>query len=543
MLSFDFHKVSLTDHGVTSDGPESTTVNALHFAAAGAASPDTVTPVPAKSTLQYFLKVDGVNGSVGTSAFKGWFAVSGFDFGATAPTGSAGAGAGKTTFTPLTVDVSSLAGLAPLLKDLTTDKLIKSVELVGVDTNNKGEAQTVYDLKLSDALLVKYDNAPGAKELATGLTFDFKQVSLSDHGLSGEGSESATAVASHFAAPGAATPDTITPVPATSTVEYFLKVDGVNGSATTAGFKGWFKVDGFDFGAIAPVGSAGTGNEAGKTTFSPLTVDLSSLAGLVPLLKDLTTGKVIQSVELVGVKSNPDGEQQTLYDLKLTDAVLDKFSNAPGAKEVATGLSFDYKNVSLTDNGLADKGSESTSASASHFATSTAAPETVASVPDTSTVHYFLKVDGVNGSATDLKFKDWFKVDGFGFAVTAPASSSGSGAGAGKVAFSPLTVDINTVAGQAPLLADLTSGKDIPSVELVGAIADTKTGQLDQIVYDLKLNNALLAMVQSAGGSPGVDTRVTFDYQKAILVDHGTTSKGTLSGAPDSISFNTQRVV
>jgi type VI protein secretion system component Hcp len=549
-LSFDFHKVSLTDHGFTSEGSESTTANALHFTAGGAATSDTVTPVPAKSPVHYFLKIDGVNGSVNTVGFKGWFAVDGFDFGATAPASSSatgGAGAGRVAFTPLTVDVSSLVGLAPLLKDLTTHKDIKSVELVGVDSNPEGKELTVYDLKLSNAVLVKYDNAPGAKEVATGLSFDYKEVSLTDHGLTGGGSESTTASASRFTAPGAAVPATITPVPASSKVHYFLKVDGVNGSVSTLGFKGWFAVDGFDFGATAPSGSSATGGGgAGKVAFTPLTVDVTSLAGLAPLLKDLTTHKNIKSVELVGVDSSNEGKAQTVYDIKLTNAVLDKFSNAPGANEVATGLSFDYKEVSLTDHGLTGGGSESTIASASRFATGAGAPDTVTPVPEKSAMQYFLKVDGVNGSVTDLKFKDWFKVDGFGFAATAPTGSSATGgAGAGKVAFSPLTVDINTVAGQAPLLADLTSSHDIKSLELVGAMADPKTGQLDQIVYDLKLNNALLSMVQSAAGFPGVDTRVAFDFQKATLTDHGTTSQGTLSGSPESISFNTvtQRVV
>jgi type VI protein secretion system component Hcp len=268
---------------------------------------------------------------------------------------------------------------------------------------------------------------------------------------------------------------------------------------------------------------------------------VSSLTGLAPLLKDLTTDKGIKSVELVGVDSTNEGEARTVYDLTLSGAVLLKYTNGPGAKEVATGLSFDYKEVSLTDHGLTSEGSESVTANASRFAAGAAAPDTVAPVPDTSTLHYFLKVDGANGSVTDLKFKDWFKVDGFDFAATAPTGATG--AVVGKVAFSPLTVDINTVAGQAPLLADLTSNKDIKSVELVGAMSDPKTGQLDQIVYDLKLNNALLSMVQSAAGFPGVDTSVAFDFQKATLTDHGTTTQGTLSGSPESISFTTQRVV
>jgi len=54
-------------------------------------------------------------------------------------------------------------------------------------------------------------------------------VSLTDHGLPGKGLETATAVGSLFAASGAATPATITPVPTTSAMHYFLKVDGING--------------------------------------------------------------------------------------------------------------------------------------------------------------------------------------------------------------------------------------------------------------------------------------------------------------------------
>jgi type VI protein secretion system component Hcp len=156
-------------------------------------------------------------------------------------------------------------------------------------------------------------------------------------------------------------------------------------------------------------------------------------------------------------------------------------------------------------------------------------------------MHYFLKVDGANGNVTDLKFKDWFQVDGFDFAATRPTSATGNGIG--QVLFSPLTVDINTVAGQAPLLADLTSNKNIKSVELVGAITDARTGQLDQIVYDLKLSNAMLAMDQSAAGFPGVDTSVSFTFQKGVLTDHGATTEGTSAGPAETVSFNTHRVV
>ena len=47
------------------------------------------------------------------------------------------------------MDIHSLAGLAPLLADEMQDKILKSVELVGVETAgraDKSTSQTVYDL-------------------------------------------------------------------------------------------------------------------------------------------------------------------------------------------------------------------------------------------------------------------------------------------------------------------------------------------------------------------------------------------------------------
>src|SRR5580704_882730 len=291
--------------------------------------------------MPIYLKIAGLNGDSTNAKFKGWFEVDDFDFGATRPTGANGTGKGSTpaSFSPLTVDIHSLTGLAPLLKDLTTDKLLQTVELVDVATTNKGEAQTVYDIKLTNAVLSKISFAQGAKQTETGLSFDFQKVNLTDLGVSSKGGpsvETTSANALHFSA-GGATTDAVTPVPATSSVHYYLKIDGVNGDSTNVKFKDWFALNGFDFGATAPVGSAGAGAGAGKTTFSPLTVDLSSLVGLAPLLKDLTTDKLIQSVELVGVDSNFKGEQQTVYDLKLTDVQLVKYDNAPGAKDLSTG--------------------------------------------------------------------------------------------------------------------------------------------------------------------------------------------------------------
>src|SRR5262249_33154871 len=97
-------------------------------------------------------------------------------------------GAGKAEFSPLTVDIHSLAGLAPLLRDVASGGHIKFVELVGAETI-KGESLKAYDLKLSDVFVSSFENDPGPKGVETALTFDYRQIKLTDqsttHGVLG----------------------------------------------------------------------------------------------------------------------------------------------------------------------------------------------------------------------------------------------------------------------------------------------------------------------------------------------------------------------
>ena len=92
---------------------------------------------------------------------------------------SGGAGAGKAQFSPLTVDIHSLAGLASLFGDVASGHALKSVELVGVETI-KDKNIKVYDVKLSDVLVSSFEQDPGAKGVETALTFNFTKISLTD---------------------------------------------------------------------------------------------------------------------------------------------------------------------------------------------------------------------------------------------------------------------------------------------------------------------------------------------------------------------------
>ena len=540
-LTFDFQKASLTDHGVTSDGglapAETTKFTATRFTAP-AALPTTAASVPDGSSLHYYLEVNGIKGDVTAEGLAGAFAVDGFSFGATSPSSGTGRGVGRTTFSPLTVELSSLQGLAPLLRDELTNKAISTVELIGVATTGD-KAQTVYDLKLTDALLTSFDNTPGSQTVDTSLTFDFQKASLTDHGVTSDGglapAETTNFTATRFTAP-AALPTTAASVPDGSSLHYYLEVNGIKGDVTAEGLAGAFAVDGFSFGATSP--SSGTGRGVGRTTFSPLTVELSSLQGLAPLLRDELTNKAISTVELIGVATTGD-KAQTVYDLKLTDALLTSFDNTPGSQTVDTSLTFDFQKASLTDHGVTSDGglapAETTNFTATRFTAPAALPTTAASVPDGSSLHYYLEVNGIKGDVTAEGLAGAFAVDGFSFGATSP--SSGTGRGVGRTTFSPLTVELSSLQGLAPLLRDELTNKAISTVELVGVAT---TGDKAQTVYDLKLTDALLTSFDNTPGSQTVDTSLTFDFQKASLTDHGVTSDGGLAPA-ETTNFTATR--
>jgi len=130
--------------------------------------------------LHYFLKVEGVNGDVTTKGFANWFAAVSFSIGESTPfsSGAGGVGAGKTQFAPLTIDIHSLAGLAPLFADEANNTSLK-VELVAVETL-KGKTQEVYDLKLTKAELSGITSSAGSNGIETALTFHYGTISLTD---------------------------------------------------------------------------------------------------------------------------------------------------------------------------------------------------------------------------------------------------------------------------------------------------------------------------------------------------------------------------
>src|SRR5262249_43543957 len=139
------------------------------------------------------------------------------------------------------------------------------------------------------------------------------------------------------------------------------------------------------------------------------------------------------------------------------------FENDPSSNGVETSLAFNFAKISVTDqpttahgivgppqtfafdvNELKEAAAVSSDIASSDIVSSAglSAPSSAVPVPASRPLHYFLKIDGVNGDSTVKGFEGWFSVDGYDIGVQNTGSlSSGAGGGAGKAQFSPLTVD------------------------------------------------------------------------------------------------------
>jgi type VI protein secretion system component Hcp len=158
------------------------------------------------------------------------------------------------------------------------------------------------------------------------------------------------------------------------------------------------------------------------------------------------------------------------------------------------------------------------------------------SVPASSPLHYFLKVDGVTGDSTVKGFEGWIAVDGYDLGIqnTASIGSASGGAGAGRAQFSPLTVDIHSLSGLTSLFGDAATGHALKSVELVG-VESIKDQNIK--VYDVKLSDVLVSSFENDPSAKGVETALTFNFAKIQVTDQPVAKNGTL-GTPQTFAFD-----
>src|SRR5262249_51177533 len=415
---------------------------------AGGAAPLTgpVATASSPAPSAYYVRfVDG-NGNVLTGdGGAQWVQLSGFSvgfsnsasFGATG-----GAGAGRATFNPLSLQLPS--NELPRLDNLLfTGSHLSPIEVAGDAT--AGDTQTLGDGDLfgTDFLAAASTNISGAQQLSV----IFGQVVQTHYSQSSTGAvQPPTQIGwdqvTNSADPaGGAAPLTGPVATASSPAPsaYYVRfVDGNGNVLTGDGGPEWFQLSDFSVGCSNSASFGATGGAgAGRATFNPLSLQLPS--NELPRLDNLLfTGSHLSQIEVAGYATA--GDTQTLVDDYLfgTDFLTAASTNISGAQQ----LSVIFGQVVQTHYSQSSTGAVqpptqigwdqvTNSADPAGGAAPLTGPVATASSPAPS-AYYVRFVDGNGNVLTGDGGAQWFQLSDFsvGFSNSASFGATG-GAGAG----------------------------------------------------------------------------------------------------------------
>ena len=102
-----------------------------------------------------------------------------------------------------------------------------------------------------------------------------------------------------------------------ATVDYFLKIDGVDGESTDSKHKNWIDIDSYSFGATQTASSGGGGG-AGKVKISDIMLTKTIDKASPKLFLATATGEHLKKVELVLVKSGQEYMKWTFTDVMVS---------------------------------------------------------------------------------------------------------------------------------------------------------------------------------------------------------------------------------
>lgn len=483
---------------------------------------------------RYFLYIDGVRGDSTAKGFEGAFEIDAHQLALNTPVSFDAEGnivAGPTDFSSLRVDLDLTEGLSPLLGTAAQGELLRSVRLVGV-VENDGARQTSYDLSLGNVHITEIKESSDGDTLA----FDFGQILLKTWDVKPDGNLSAPhefnwdVVGDHPGDTAITKPDIPTHGTGGAANQFFLLVQDVNGGSKVRGFEGAFEIDGYNL----DVEIAHLQGRAGRPDFSDLEVELSLGDGLTTLLSQITEGRPIESVSLVGVQnSGSGGAPLRTFELRLGDAHISALRETNGTDSV----SFAYERLVLTTHDIDTKGNLSVPHT---FSWDLTTGETDASVSQTTpsgsetggaATRFYLLLEGIDGGVNLDFARGAFEVESHQFNVDLVTDTGiGGSAGRGRPDFSNLSVSLSLDDGLTQLLHDTASGELIHSVRLIGVTS----GDRPEITYDLRLAEATVAAVNDTlGGNDSLE----FAYYGFSLTTRNERSDGSLA-SPTTFNWN-----
>ena len=147
-------------------------------------------------------------------------------------------------------------------------------------------------------------------------------------------------------------------------------------------------------------------------------------------------------------------------------------------------------------------------------------------------VDAFLKLDGIDGEATDRAFEKWIEVSSFSFGVSNPTtlSSATGGAGAGKAQFQDFhfTSDLNKASPK--IMLSCATGQHIKKAQLYCRKAGGE--QSSQVFLKYELQDCLVSSYQTGGSGGAMPTdQFSLNFAKIEFSDSPQKADGSLDAA------------
>ncbi len=540
-VSLNFTKVEWDYTPLNADGSPGTTVSESWNAGAmtpfqpGAAAVNLpAVQFPGNGAqLEAFLKLDGVDGASQDVNHQDWIDVlsyseglsqGGFRF-------TSGSEAGKVSYSDFSVSTLADKTTPILFQDAAGGKHIASGILEVVEPDGG-----YLDYELTDVLIsgVSDEGSAGDAAPLEQITLNFSKIEWS-YTPPAPVTTVADAASQSSSAPAAA---------ASPAFMAFLKLGSVDGLSQDANHKDWIDVlsysEGVSSAASLTIGSATGGAEAGKVTFSDLSVSTYVDKTTPILFQYAASGKHFPSAVLEVVK--PNG---TYLDYKLSDVLISGLSDKGSAGDSLPQeqITLNFSKIEWDYTPLNADGSPGTPVSAIWNLRGSAEPPdpalaALAAPPSTGNTPFlaYLKLDGVDGESQDANHKDWIDVLSYSEGVSSAApltiGSATGGAGAGRAAFSDLTV-LTPIDKATPILfQDSLSGQEIKYATL-------EVVEPGGAYLDYKLTDVLISSVSDKGsaGDSLPQEQITLNFTK-IEWDYTPLNADGSPGTPVSAIWN-----
>ena len=480
--------------------------------------------------VQYFIRIDGVDGDSQVDGREGWFELASLSLAQANPASIFSSSVGVANLSDISIVLANNTALTDLLVQAGASGDIASVEIEGVTGAADSKGQVVYELTLNDvdvSSVVTGDSA-GSYSRVVQATLSYDKIGL----VTTSGAGLREGYGWDLTRASAIDPDSLVEANSGSTtpgyqgtLKYYLRIDGVDGDSQAAGFTEWIDVAAYSFGAS--VGSA--------LGFQDISVVLGSDGAIADLLSASASGRQIDAVSLVGVAGD---KAAIVYELTLNDVHVSSVSESRTGEYGNPQVTFTFGQIGIEERGRLDTGAWGEVREFGWDVTQNIAidPDTLdtpASGADgggTGAVKYYARIDGIAGDSQAEGFEGWFELPVFSYAVSNTVSAlSGAGGGAARPNLTDVYVILNQNAGLTELLASGASGDRLAAVEIVGVTADGKGAQE---VYHLTLNDVVASSVSTGDYSGGGESAyaVSFDFDRIALETTTLSAAGVPAG-------------